>query len=309
MSVRVGLLGCGEVGSAVARELLDHDDFEIAGVAVRHPDKVRPVPLDPRLYTTDALEVALDTSVDIVVEVIGGISPTIDYISAALLSGKPVVTANKELLASPCSSQIFDIAHDYGVPFFYEAAVGGGIPIVRVLKESLRGDRVRMVSGVINGTTNYVLDRWSEGISFEQALDEARAAGFAEADARADLSGRDSAAKIALLASIAFSRRFTIDDVDYTGIEAVTTSDLTLATARGETIKLVATAERAGDDISLSVHPRPLPGDHPFAGLGSVTNAIVIEADLAGTLTFSGMGAGGRPTAAAVMGDVASAVV
>lgn len=306
MSTRVGLLGCGAVGSAVARELLSRDDFELGRVAILDPDKVRPVALDRTLLTTDALEVALDPSIDVVVEAIGGISPTIDFVSAALLSGKPVVTANKELLASRCGSSVFDIAQRAQTPLYYEAAVGGGVPIVRALSESLLGDRVLRIDAVLNGTTNYVLDRMSEGVSFGNALLDAQLAGFAEADPLADISGRDSAAKIALLASLAFDARFTIDDVDIEGIEGVTSQGLADARGRGRTIKLIATADRSGKSVVLRVAPTELADGHRLADVRSEHNGVVVATELAGELTLIGPGAGGDPTASAVLGDVLS---
>ncbi len=307
MSTRIGLLGCGEVGSAVARELLSRDDFELGRVAILDPDKVRPTPLDRTLLTTNALDVALDPSIDVVVEAIGGISPTIDFVSAALLSGKPVVTANKELLASRCGSSVFDIAQRAQTPLYYEAAVGGGVPIVRALGESLLGDRVLRIEVVLNGTTNYVLDRMSEGASFDDALLDAQLAGFAEADPLADISGRDSAAKIALLASLAFDGRFTIDDVAIEGIEGVTTEGVADARRRGRTIKLIATAERSGEKVVLRVAPSELADGHRLAGVRCEHNGVVVATELAGELTLIGPGAGGNPTASAVLGDVYSA--
>ncbi len=305
--VRVGLLGCGEVGSAVARELLARDDFELTRIAVLDPDKSRPVRLDPALLTTDALDVALDPCIDIVIEAIGGVSPTIDFVSAALLAGKPVVTANKELLASPCGSSVFDIADRAETPLLYEAAVGGGVPIVRALKESLRGDRVERIEAVLNGTTNFVLDRMSDGIAFDDALLTAQAHGYAEADPSADTSGRDAAAKIALLGSIAFGKRFSIDDVRIAGIESVRVGDVSEATGRGNAIKMIATARRSGDDVFLSVGPKEVSGGDVLAGIKSENNCIVVDAELGGRLTFIGPGAGGAPTSSAVIGDVLAA--
>ena len=306
--IRVGLLGCGTVGSAVARELLARTDIELVHVAVRDPSKPRPVALDPGLLTTDALGVALEPDVDLIVEAIGGVSPTIDFVSAALLSGKPVVTANKELLASPCGSSVFEIAERSGAPLFYEGAVGGGVPIVRALETSLRGDRVLSIQGVLNGTTNYILDRLSQGTSFDEALLAARSAGFAEEDPAADISGRDAAAKITLLGSVAFGQRVTIDQVETQGIEDICTETLSQARTRGNSIKLVATATRSSRGITLSVAPVELPGDDVLARVRAEENAIVIDTELAGRLVFSGPGAGGPPTSSAVMGDVLAAV-
>ena len=306
--VRIGLLGCGEVGSAVARELLARDDFELSRIAVLNPNKARPVHLDPALLTIDALDVALDPCIDIVIEVIGGVSPTIDFVSAALLSGKPVVTANKELLASPCGSSVFDIADRAETPLLYEAAVGGGVPIVRALKESLRGDRVERIEAVLNGTTNFVLDRMSDGIAFDEALLAAQAHGYAEADPSADVSGRDAAAKIALLGSIAFGRRFSVDDVRIAGIESVRVEDVSEARERGNAIKSIATATRSGHGFSLSVGPRELSGGDVLASIRSENNGIVVDAELGGRLTFIGPGAGGAATCSAAIGDVLAAV-
>jgi homoserine dehydrogenase len=313
--IRVALLGCGVVGSAVARLLGEQAaelaarvgaPLELAGIAVRrlnrHPD------VDQALLTTDAESLVRADDIDIVVEVIGGVEPVRTLLLTALRSGKSVVSANKALLAEDGAS-LHAAASATGVDLYYEAAVAGAIPLLRPLRESLAGDRINRVIGIVNGTTNFILSRMAaSGAGFSEALAEATALGYAEADPTADVDGFDAAAKAAILAGLAFHTRVTAADVYREGIGAVTAADVASATAMGCTVKLLAICERTGglDDpaVAVRVHPAMIPKTHPLAGVGDAFNAVFVEADAAGSLMFYGRGAGGEPTASAVLGDL-----
>jgi len=313
--MKVALLGCGVVGSEVVRLLAEQaadltarvgEPLELAGIAVRRLDRQRDVPVDAALFTTDAAGLAARDDVDIVVEVVGGIEPARSWLLAALNTGKSVVSANKALLASD-GSTLHDAAAAADVDLYYEAAVAGAIPLLRPLRESLAGDRVRRVLGIVNGTTNYILTRMDEtGASFTEALEEASALGYAEADPSADIDGYDAAAKAAILAQLAFHTRVTLDDVYREGIAAVTAADMASARAMGCTVKALAIAERSSDrpGVSVRVHPAMVPRSHPLASVREAFNAVFIEAEAAGQLMFYGRGAGGSPTASAVLGDL-----
>jgi len=315
--LRVALLGCGVVGTQVARLLTEQADelrqrvgapLELVGVAVRRLDVPREG-VDASLLTTDAEE--LVTRADVVVEVMGGIEPARSLLLRAIEHGASVVTANKALLAADGPS-IYAAADERGVDVYFEAAVAGAIPIVRPVRESLAGDHVRRVLGIVNGTTNYVLDRMaSEGLELEQAVEEAQSLGYAEADPTADVEGYDAAAKAAILASLAFHTRVSIDDVAREGITGVTADDVRWAASTGHVVKLLAIAERNDDagspGVQVRVHPALVPADHPLAGVRGAYNAVFVEAEAAGQLMFYGRGAGGAPTASAVLGDVVSA--
>ncbi len=315
--VRVGLLGCGNVGGALL-ELLDRDAdmiaartgerIEVTRVAVRNTAKPRSVFFPEGVLTHDAGSVVVGDDVDVVVEVIGGIEPARSLILDALKAGKPVVTANKELLAT-LGSELFEAAEASGVDLLFEAAVGGGIPIIRPLRESLAGERVRRVMGVVNGTTNYILTRMTEaGASYAQALAEAQSLGLAERDPTADVEGYDASAKAAIIASIAFGRCIVAGDVYREGISRLTPADIAFAARTGLVIKLLAVAEQ-GDDgqVAVRVHPAMVPGTHPLAGVRDSFNAVFVEGDAVGQLMFYGRGAGGLPTASAVLGDLLDA--
>ncbi len=315
--VRVGLLGCGIVGSAVARLLharkeeltlaLGGEPIEVVGVAVRNPWKKRDVPIPPHLFTTDALSLVRREDVEVVVELIGGIEPARTLILAALKEGKPVVTANKELL-STLGREILDEAEAKGVDFFFEAAVGGGIPLIRPLKEHLAGERVRRVVGIVNGTTNYILTRMSEeGLSFSEALAEAERLGYTERDPTADVEGFDAAAKAAILASIAFNARVVAGDVYREGITGITPDDIAFARRLGYAVKLLAIAEETDGGISARVHPAMVPLSHPLAAVSGSYNAVFVQGESVGNLMFYGRGAGGEPTAISVLGDLVQA--
>jgi homoserine dehydrogenase len=310
-SLRVALLGCGVVGSQVVRLLHEQADdltarvgvpLELAGVAVRRPNRHPDVPAE--LLTTDAAALVERTDVDLVIEVIGGIEPARSLLLTALRSGKSVVSANKALLAED-GATLYEAAAGNGVDLYYEAAVGGAIPVIRPLRESLAGDRVTRVMGIVNGTTNFILSRMdATGAGFDESLAEATALGYAEADPSADIDGFDAAAKAAILAGLAFHTRVTAADVHREGISAVTAADIASAKAMNCTVKLLAICERTRDTVSVRVHPAMIPRTHPLAGVGDAFNAVFIEADAAGSLMFYGRGAGGAPTASAVLGDL-----
>jgi homoserine dehydrogenase len=312
-TIGIGLLGCGVVGGATARILIEHGDdlslrartnIHLQRVAVRNPDKPREVELPPDSVTTDPWAVINDPLVDIVVETIGGIDPARDLILGAIKQGKHVVTANKELL-STLGHELMEAAEEAGVDLLYEAAVAGGIPIIRPMKESLAGDRVRRVMGIVNGTTNFILTRMSEtGESFPEALGEAERLGYTEMDPSADIDGFDAASKLAILASLAFNAKVVASDVHREGIALVTAEDIKAAHDLGYEVKLLAVAEADRGQISVRVHPAMLPKTHPLASVRDVFNAVFVEAEEVGELMFLGRGAGGAPTAAAVVSDV-----
>jgi homoserine dehydrogenase len=311
--VRIALLGCGGVGSEVYRLLGQQAadlaarigaPLEVAGVAVRRPSRVRAVPVDPALLTGDAMALAIRPDVDIVVEVIGGIEPARSLLLAAMKNGKSVVSANKALLAED-GGTLHQAARDARADLYYEAAVGGAIPLLRPLRESLAGDAVRRVLGIVNGTTNYILDRMdTSGAGFTDALEEAQALGYAEPDPTADIEGFDAAAKGAILASLAFHSEVTAAEVFREGITDVTQADIASARALGHVVKLLAICERNEAGVSVRVHPAMIPRSHPLAGVREAYNAVFVEAESAGRLMFYGAGAGGQPTASAVLGDI-----
>ncbi|MFC4493756.1 homoserine dehydrogenase [Streptomyces ovatisporus] len=315
--LKVALLGCGVVGSEVARIMTTHAEdlaarigapVELAGVAVRRPDRVREG-IDPALVTTDAAALARRADIDVVVEVIGGIEPARALITSAFENGASVVTANKALLAED-GPTLHEAAEKHGADLYYEAAVAAAIPLVRPLRESLAGDKVNRVLGIVNGTTNFILDRMdSSGTGYGEALDEATALGYAEADPTADVEGFDAAAKAAILAGIAFHTRVRLDDVHREGLTEVTASDIASAKRMGCTVKLLAICERAADGRSVTarVHPAMIPLSHPLSNVREAYNAVFVESDAAGQLMFYGPGAGGAPTASAVLGDLVAA--
>jgi len=315
--LRVAVLGCGSVGSQVVRLLREQAadlaarvgaPVELAGVAVRRIDAPREVEVPEGLLTTDAAGLVARDDVDLVVEVIGGIEPARSLILSALENGASVVTANKALLAED-GPTLFEAAEKAGRDLYYEAAVAGAIPILRPLRESLAGDRVRRVLGIVNGTTNFILDRMdTSGAGFAEALEEAQELGYAEADPTADVEGFDAAAKAAILASLAFHSRVTAADVHREGISEVTAADVQSARDMGSVVKLLAIAElRAGpqgEAVAVRVHPAMIPRSHPLASVREAYNAVFVESEAAGQLMFYGPGAGGAPTASAVLGDL-----
>lgn len=313
--VKVGVLGCGNVGASVVRLLAEHGEdiaaragcrLEVARVAVRDLSRDRGVPLDASRFTDDPQEVLDDPDVDIVCELIGGVDPALGLILGAFERGKPVVTANKELLANQ-GRELFDASDEKGLDLYFEAAVGGGIPLIRPMKESLSGERVTRVTGIVNGTTNYILTRMSEeGWSFGEALSRAKELGYAEADPTADIEGYDAAAKCAILASIAFNARVVASDVYREGISDVGSDDIRFAERLGYVVKLLAIAELEGNRIAVRVHPAMIPASHALASVRDSFNAVFIEGAKVGELMFYGRGAGGDPTATAVVGDLVS---
>jgi homoserine dehydrogenase len=312
-TLKIALLGCGSVGSQVARLLGEQAGdlaprvgarLELAGIAVRRPAHPRDPSIDRELLTADAMELATRPDVDIVVEVIGGIEPARSLLLAAMKAGKSVVTANKALLAEN-GAEIHGASREAGADLYYEAAVAGAIPLLRPLRESLAGDTVHRVLGIVNGTTNFILDRMdSSGADFSESLEEAQALGYAEADPTADVEGFDAAAKAAILAGLAFHTRVTAADVHREGITEVTAADIASARTLGRVVKLLAICERVDGGVSVRVHPAMIPRSHPLAAVGEAYNAVFVEAQSAGRLMFYGAGAGGAPTASAVLGDI-----
>ena len=325
------MLGCGNVGAALVQQIEGRGadverrtglQLQVARVAVRSLSRERPVHLDPDVFTRDTAAVVEDPDVDVVVEVIGGIEPARELILAAIKAGKPVVTANKELLANH-GAELFGAAEAAGVDLLFEAAVGGGIPIVRPLRESLAGEGINRVMGIVNGTTNYILTKMTEeGTSYAEALAEAQSLGFAERDPTADVEGYDAGAKAAILAAIAFGSRVVAGDVYHEGIANISATDIAFATRLGFVIKLLAIAEQVPDDqadggagargdtrprVAVRVHPAMVPLDHPLAGVRESFNAVFVEGAAVGDLMFYGRGAGGDPTASAVLGDLIDA--
>ncbi|KUM38462.1 homoserine dehydrogenase [Arthrobacter sp. EPSL27] len=328
-TLKVALLGCGNVGAQVARILIDDADtlasragarLELSGIAVRDVDAPREVDLPRALFTTDAEALVKDA--DLVIELMGGIEPARTLILTAMRNGACVVTGNKALVAKD-GPTLHEEADRAGVQLSYEAAVAGAIPILRPIRDSLSGDRITRVLGIVNGTTNFILDQMdSTGAQFADALAQAQRLGYAEADPTADVEGYDAASKAAILASLSFHTRFSLDDVYCEGISSVTAADIAAAKDAGFVIKLLAIAEKldtadaaAGTDaaadgntgISVRVHPTLLPREHPLAAVHGAFNAVFVEAENAGELMFYGQGAGGKPTASAVMGDLISA--
>lgn len=310
-TLKIGLLGCGVVGSGVVRLLREHADqiaarlgarLELGPVAVRDPDRERDVDLP--VVSDDPRKVVGDPDVAIVVEVMGGLEPARALITEAMHAGKSVVTANKTLIAE-AGAELAGIARNRGVRLEYEAAVAGGVPIIKPMRESLAGDRVRKVTGILNGTTNYILTRMSDGgTAFGDALAEAQRHGYAEADPSADITGADAAAKTAILASIAFDARLTAADVFTEGITRVTPTDIAHARRMGYVVKLLGIAEQVDGEVSARVHPALVPADHPLANVRDAFNAVLVHGEAAGSLMFYGRGAGSLPTASAVVGDV-----
>ncbi len=323
--VNVGLLGCGIVGTQLVQLIAERSatiaaqtgvELRIGRIAVRSTSKDRGLPIDESIMTTDPESVVNDPDVDVVVEVIGGIEPARSLILSALKNGKPVITANKELLAN-VGAELYDTAEGNGVDLLFEAAAAGAIPIVRPLRESLLGEDVRRVMGIVNGTTNYILTRMTEeGTAYEDALSEAQRLGYAERDPTADVEGYDAGAKAAIMGSIAFGANIVAGDVYHEGISAITQGDIEFAKQFDYTIKLLAIAEvfRAEepgqqDEIGVRVYPAMVPNDHPLASVRGSFNAVFVEGEAAGELMFYGRGAGGLPTASAVLGDLVDAAI
>ena len=317
----MGLLGCGHVGAALVSLVAERRDeverrtgldLEVTRIAVRNMALDRNVPVDSAAFTTDAAALVVDPDVDVVVEVMGGIEPARGLVSAALAAGKPVVTANKELLANH-GAELYEAAEAAGVDLLFEAAVAGAIPIMRPLRESLAGEPITRVMGIVNGTTNFILSRMADdGASYADALAEAQSLGYAERDPTADVEGFDAGAKAAIIATIAFGARVVAGDVYHEGISGITVADIDFAADLRHCIKLLVVVERSvasdgGFQIGVRVHPTLVPLDHPLASVRGSFNAVFVEGGAAGDLMFYGRGAGGRPTASAVLGDLIDA--
>lgn len=315
-AIGIGILGGGTVGGTLARRLLDGADdieaksglrLELRSVAVRDLSKTRGFQASEGLLTADAMSVVTDPEVDLVVETMGGLEPAHGLVMAALEAGKPVVTANKELVAA-AGLELIQAAEKSGVALLFEAAVGGGIPIIRPLSQSLAGERISRVLGIVNGTTNYILTQMSEeGTAYATALRDAQQLGYAEPDPTADVSGADAASKAAILASLAFGLWVRSDSVYAEGIDALDVEDVALAADLGYALKLLAVAEESEEGVSVRVHPTLVPSEHPLASVRGAHNAIYVEGPEIDELLFSGPGAGGDPTATAVLGDVIDA--
>jgi homoserine dehydrogenase len=317
-TVRVALLGCGNVGGALAEILLTRQDdiaertgmhLELVGIAVADASRPRPASVRSDLIGTDAAALVARADVDVVVEVIGGLHPAHELIESALRAGKPVVTANKALLAV-AGAELAEVAAASGVDLLYEAAVGGAIPVIRPLRESLAGEQIVRVMGIVNGTTNFILTRMEEGgSSYDEALAEAQSLGMAERDPTADVEGHDAAAKAAILASLAFGSDVVDADVYREGITGISAADVAYANRLGFSVKLLAVAELidGGPEISVRVHPAMVPRTHPLASVRGAFNAVFVEGAVSGELMLYGRGAGGGPTASAMLGDLVDA--
>jgi homoserine dehydrogenase len=318
--VRIGVLGCGNVGAAFVQLVAQQADMiaartgvrlTVTRVAVRNMSREREVDIADGVLTRDAHDVAVDPNVDLVVELIGGIEPARELIRSAMAAGKPVVTGNKELLAN-VGAELYEAADGAGVDLLFEAAVAGGIPLVRALRESLRGEPIKRVLGIVNGTTNYILTKMTEeGADYGVALSEAQRLGYAERDPTADVEGFDAGAKAAIIATIAFGSKVVAGDVYHEGISGVSAADIDVARRLGYVVKLLAICERDSDsgEIAVRVHPAMVPSAHPLATVRDSYNAVFIEGEAVGSLMLYGRGAGGMPTASAVLGDVINAAV
>ena len=317
-TVRVGLLGCGNVGGALAEILLTRTDdvaartgihLELVGIAVSDPTRPRSPAIRAELVSADAAALVARDDVDVIVEVIGGLHPAHELVEAALRNGKPVVTANKALLAV-AGAELAEVAASSGVDLLYEAAVAGAIPVIRPLRESLAGEQIVRVMGIVNGTTNYILTRMEEeGAGYDDVLREAQALGLAERDPTADVEGHDAAAKAAILAALAFGSDVVDADVHREGISGLSAADVAYANRLGYSVKLLAVAELVdgGPEVSVRVHPAMVPKTHPLASVRGAFNAVFVEGAVSGELMLYGRGAGGGPTASAVLGDVVDA--
>jgi homoserine dehydrogenase len=316
--VRVALLGCGNVGSALATLLLTRQDdiaartgirLELVGIAVTGATRTRPTLIPAELFVTDGAALAVRDDVDVVVELIGGLHPAQEFMEAALRAGKSVVTANKAVLAVS-GAELAELADAGDVDLLYEAAVAGAIPIVRALRESLAGEQILRVMGIVNGTTNFILTRMEEdGVDFADALVEAQRLGLAERDPTADVEGHDAAAKAAILAALAFGSDVVDVDVHREGITGIRAVDVAYANRLGYSVKLLAVAELVdgGPELSVRVHPAMVPKAHPLASVRGAFNAVFVEGAVSGELMLYGRGAGGEPTASAVLGDLVDA--
>ncbi|WP_275671522.1 homoserine dehydrogenase [Neobacillus kokaensis] len=316
-SISIGLLGLGTVGTGVVQIIKNHQDklmhqvgcpVEIKKILVQNVHKKRPVEIDPKILTSSADEILLDQDIDVIIEVMGGIDATKDYLITALRQGKHVVTANKDLMALH-GSELLTVASEYGCDLFYEASVGGGIPILRGLVDGLASDRITQMMGIVNGTTNYILTKMSnEGRSYDEVLKEAQDLGFAEADPTSDVEGLDAARKMTILATLGFSMHIDLDDVQVKGISNVTEEDIRYGKKLGYTMKLIGYAHREGEKVEVSVAPTFLSNNHPLASVQNEYNAVYVYGEAVGETMFYGPGAGSLPTASAVVSDLVAVI-
>jgi len=311
--IKIGLLGCGTVGTGVWKVLMDGREqirektghtIQVSRILVRSLDKARPGEIPAELFTNRIEDVLTDGDISVVVELVGGIEPAREMVERAISAGKHVVTANKALMAS-YGPELFDLAHKKGVQLRFEGSVGGGIPVIAAMTESLAANRFEQVTGIINGTTNYVLTKMTQdGLTFEDALRRAQEKGYAEADPTSDIEGEDAAFKLAILASIAFETRILPQAVPCEGIRRISTTEIEYARRLGYVIKLLATAKGTPEGLVLHVHPALVPQSHPLASVSDEYNALFIRGDAVGELMLYGKGAGSLPTASAVVGDL-----
>jgi len=316
-TIKIGLLGLGTVGRGVYRIITDNAEnikrkvgvgVEIKKILEKDTAKLLDLGIDLSKQTTDIMDIIGDPEIKIVVELLGGINPTLDYVSRVLEHGKSVVTANKDMIAAH-GKQLFALSQANHADLLFEASVGGGIPIISTLKQSLAANRITQIIGIVNGTTNYMLTKMTEaGSDFADVLQEAQAKGYAEADPTADIEGYDAARKLAILASIAFNSRVVLDDVYVEGITKITAADIAYAGELNYIVKLLAIAKETGDGIEVRVHPTLIPRNHPLATVNDVYNAIYVTGDAVGDTMFYGQGAGEMPTASAVVSNVMDAV-
>jgi homoserine dehydrogenase len=312
-AISIGLLGLGTVGCGVIKIIEKNQDklihqvgcpVVIKRILVKDLYKSRTVEVDENLLTSNADDILFDNEIDVVIEVMGGVNETKDYLLTALRQGKHVVTANKDLMALH-GSELLTVASEHGCDLFYEASVAGGIPILRGLVDGLASDRITQMMGIVNGTTNYILTKMSnEGRSYEEVLKEAQALGFAEADPTADVEGLDAARKMTILATLGFSMHIDLDDVKVSGISKVTEEDLSYGKQLGYTMKLIGFAHREGEKVEVSVAPTFLSNNHPLASVQNEYNAVYVYGEAVGETMFYGPGAGGMPTATAVVSDL-----
>jgi homoserine dehydrogenase len=312
-AISIGLLGLGTVGCGVVKIIKNHQDklihqvgcpVVVKKILVQNLHKTRPVEIDPTVLTSNAEEILFDEDIDVVIEVMGGVQDTKDYLITALRQGKHVVTANKDLMALH-GSELLTVASEHGCDLFYEASVAGGIPILRGLVDGLASDRITQLMGIVNGTTNYILTKMSEeGRSYDEVLKEAQELGFAEADPTSDVEGLDAARKMTILATLGFSMHIDLEDVQVSGISQVTDEDLSYGKQLGYTMKLIGYAHREGEKVEVSVAPTFLSNNHPLASVQNEYNAVYVYGEAVGETMFYGPGAGSLPTATAIVSDL-----
>lgn len=316
-AVSIGLLGLGTVGTGVIKIVEDHQDklmhqvgcpIKVKKVLVQTLNKDRTIEIDPSKLTTDVDEILNDPEIDVVIEVMGGVEKTKDYLLRAIANKKHIVTANKDLMAL-YGSELLQKATENGCDLYYEASVAGGIPIIRSLVDGLSSDRITKMMGIVNGTTNYILTKMTqEGLAYEDVLKEAQELGYAEANPAADVEGLDAARKMVILSTLGFSMRVGLEDVKTTGISNVTEEDLHYAKQLGYTMKLLGIAHREKGKVEVSVQPTLLPQTHPLASVNNEYNAVYVYGEAVGETMFYGPGAGSLPTATSIVADLVAVV-